>query len=82
MVASYATAPGDVDIGLGERTVVLVEKKSSTGRTWKACGALAIVALCVGTTLFVAWHWSGRPGAAVRSSSVSDFDQTLWRISV
>ncbi|XP_054477271.1 tumor necrosis factor b (TNF superfamily, member 2) [Anoplopoma fimbria] len=58
-MVAYTTAPGDVETGLEERMVVLVEKKSSAGRIFKASLALLVVALLLGGLLF-AWYWSGR----------------------
>ncbi|XP_076593332.1 tumor necrosis factor b (TNF superfamily, member 2) [Chaetodon auriga] len=60
-MVAYTTAPGDVEMGLEERTVVLVEKKSSTGWIWKVSGALLFVALCFGGVLLFAWYWNGQP---------------------
>ncbi|XP_040900414.1 tumor necrosis factor b (TNF superfamily, member 2) [Toxotes jaculatrix] len=56
----YTTAPGDLEMGPTERTVVLVEKKSSTEWIWKVFGVLLIAALCVGGILLFAWYWNGR----------------------
>ncbi|XP_059194881.1 tumor necrosis factor b (TNF superfamily, member 2) [Centropristis striata] len=58
---AYTTAPGDVEMGREERTVVLVEKKSSTGRTWKVSMALLVIILCLGGVLLSAWYWSRKP---------------------
>lgn len=69
-MVAYTTAPGDVEIGLEEKTVVFVEKKSSTGWMWKMSGALLVVALCLGGVLLFAWYWNGRPELMVRRSSV------------
>ncbi|XP_076006304.1 tumor necrosis factor b (TNF superfamily, member 2) [Genypterus blacodes] len=97
-MVAYTAAPADLEMGLGEmglteRTVVLVEKKSSMGRIWKLCGALMTVAMCVGATLFVAWQWNGRPGTSVLSgqpealiekdagAETTDPHHTLRRIS-
>lgn len=70
-MVSYTTAPGDVEMGVEPRTVVLVEKKSSTGWTWKVLGALFITVLCLGGVLLFAWYWDGRQESMVRRSSVS-----------
>ncbi|XP_051263053.1 tumor necrosis factor b (TNF superfamily, member 2) [Dicentrarchus labrax] len=66
-MVAYTTAPGDVEIGLEERTVVMVEKKSSTQRIWTVSGAILIVALCFGGVLLFAWHWSGKPEIMTQS---------------
>ncbi|XP_070822352.1 tumor necrosis factor b (TNF superfamily, member 2) [Chaetodon trifascialis] len=63
-MVAYTTAPSDMEMGLEERTVVLVEKKSSTGWIWKVSGVLLLVALCFGGVLLFAWYWNGRPEMA------------------
>ncbi|XP_042281047.1 tumor necrosis factor b (TNF superfamily, member 2) [Thunnus thynnus] len=60
-MVAYTTAPADVETGLEERTVVLVEKKSSTGWIWKVSGTLLIILLCLGGILLFSWYWNGRP---------------------
>ncbi|XP_070691231.1 tumor necrosis factor b (TNF superfamily, member 2) [Pempheris klunzingeri] len=67
-MAAYTTAPEDVEMGLKERMVVLVEKKSSTGLIWKVTGALLVMALCLGGILLFAWYWNGRPEMMTKSS--------------
>ncbi|KAM9353072.1 tumor necrosis factor b (TNF superfamily, member 2) [Symphorus nematophorus] len=68
MVAYTTTAPGDVEMGDEKRTVVLVEKKSSsTGRMWKMSAALIFVALCFGGVLLFAWYWNRRPEMLTQS---------------
>lgn len=74
-MVEYTTTPSDVEMGLEERTVVLVEKKSSTGRLWKVTGALLFVALCFGGVLLFVWYQNGRPEMLVRSS----FDPKIVR---
>ncbi|XP_031723303.1 tumor necrosis factor b (TNF superfamily, member 2) [Anarrhichthys ocellatus] len=66
-MVAYTTAPGDMEMGLEERMVVLVEKKSSTGQIWKVSLALLVVALCLGGVLLLAWYWSGRPELMTQS---------------
>lgn len=66
----YTTAQSDVEMGLEERTVVFVEKKSSSGRIWKLSGALLFLALCFGGVLLFVWYWNGRPEMLVRSKSL------------
>ncbi|KAF7661046.1 hypothetical protein LDENG_00270510 [Lucifuga dentata] len=91
-MVAYATAPGDVEIGLEERTVVLVERKSCITQIWKVCGALLVLALCIGGALFFAWYWRGRPETAIQSgqtealikdaaTEATDPHHTLKRIS-
>ncbi|XP_041797645.1 tumor necrosis factor b (TNF superfamily, member 2) [Chelmon rostratus] len=60
-MVAYTSTPSDVEMGLEERTVVLVEKKSSTGWIWKVSVALLLVALCFGGVLLFAWYWNGQP---------------------
>ncbi|KAM6994550.1 tumor necrosis factor b (TNF superfamily, member 2) [Tautogolabrus adspersus] len=57
---AYTTTPGDVEMALEDRMVVLVEKKSSSGRILKVLGALLIVALCIGGILLFACYWNGK----------------------
>ncbi|XP_045902082.1 tumor necrosis factor b (TNF superfamily, member 2) [Micropterus dolomieu] len=91
-MVAYTTTLGDVEMGLEDRTVVLVEKKSCTGQIWKASGALLIVALCLGGVLLFAWCWNGRPEIMMQSgqteaqvkedtSKKTDPHYTLSRIS-
>ncbi|CAJ1062850.1 tumor necrosis factor b (TNF superfamily%2C member 2) [Xyrichtys novacula] len=90
-MVAYTTPPGDVELALEERTVVLVEKKSSAGWMWKVSGALLILALCIGGVLLFAWCWngnsemkmhSGRNEAQTRmdTSEKTDHHDTLRRI--
>nr|AEM59514.1 tumor necrosis factor alpha [Etroplus suratensis] len=60
-MVAYTTTPVDVEVGMEERTVVLVEKKSSAGWIWKMFGVLFIVALCFGGVLLFACYWNKRP---------------------
>ncbi|KAM3614834.1 uncharacterized protein V6R79_019643 [Siganus canaliculatus] len=60
-MVEYTTAAGDVEMGLEERTVVLVEKKSSTEWIWKGFVALLLLLLCFGGVLLLTWYWDGRP---------------------
>ncbi|XP_039973827.1 tumor necrosis factor b (TNF superfamily, member 2) [Xiphias gladius] len=90
-MVEYTSAPGDVEMGLEEKMVVLVEKKSSTEWIWKMFGALLLVALCFGGVLLFAWHWNGpetttQPGQAEAlieedSAEKTDLHYTLRRIS-
>ncbi|XP_029307328.1 tumor necrosis factor b (TNF superfamily, member 2) [Cottoperca gobio] len=90
-MVTYTTAPGDVEMALEERMVVLVEKKSSTERIWKASVALLVVVLCLGGILMLAWYWSGRPETMTQSGNTealktdtaekTDPHSTLRRIS-
>lgn len=69
-MVAYTTAPGDLEMGDGEKTLVLVEKKSPSGWIWKVSVALFFVAFCLGGVLLFAWYWNGRPENMVRSGSV------------
>ncbi|KAM7421412.1 hypothetical protein PAMA_015509 [Pampus argenteus] len=64
---AYTEAPGDVEIGLGERRVVLVEKKSSIGWMWKVSLASFIMVLCLGGVLLFAWYWNGQQESKAQS---------------
>nr|XP_019960518.1 PREDICTED: tumor necrosis factor-like [Paralichthys olivaceus] len=55
-MVKYTSAPGDVESGLEESRVVLVEKKSSTDWMCKVLGGLFIVALCLGGVLAFSWY--------------------------
>ncbi|KAG8009849.1 Tumor necrosis factor [Nibea albiflora] len=66
-MVAYTTAPSDLEMGLEERTVVVVEKKSSTDWIWKVTGALLVVALCFGGVLLFAWYWNGKPELLTQS---------------
>ncbi|KAM9852748.1 tumor necrosis factor b (TNF superfamily, member 2) [Aulostomus maculatus] len=65
-MVEYTHAPGDVELGIQERPVVLVEKKSSTDWMWKLFAAFFIMALCVGG-VYLAWKWNGRPEMMTQS---------------
>uniref|UniRef100_A0A667WHG9 Tumor necrosis factor n=1 Tax=Myripristis murdjan TaxID=586833 RepID=A0A667WHG9_9TELE len=51
-------APGTVEAGLGERTVVVVEKIASSRWRWRVCSVVFIVSLCVAGALLFAWYWN------------------------
>ncbi|KAL6109688.1 tnf [Pungitius sinensis] len=85
-MVSYTAAPGDVERGLGEKMVVVVEKKPPVGRLWKTSVALLVAALCLGGILLLAWYWSGRPGLMNQSEQTEalvspDHHSTLRQIS-
>ncbi|XP_035019705.1 tumor necrosis factor b (TNF superfamily, member 2) [Hippoglossus stenolepis] len=90
-MVNYTSAPGDVESGLEERTVVLVEKKSSTGWMCKVMGGLFITALCLGGVLMFSWNWnrsentinSGQTAALTKTDSdeKTDHHETLKQIS-
>nr|Q8JFG3.1 RecName: Full=Tumor necrosis factor; AltName: Full=TNF-alpha [Sparus aurata]CAC88353.1 tumor necrosis factor alpha [Sparus aurata] len=66
-MGAYTTAPCDLEMGPEERTVVLIEKKSSTGWMWKVSVALLIAALCFAGVLLFAWYWNGKPEILIHS---------------
>ncbi|KAM8871232.1 tumor necrosis factor-like [Spinachia spinachia] len=85
-MVSYTTAPGDVERGLDEKMVVLMEKKPSGGALWKMSVAFFVAAFCLGGILLFAWHWSGRPALTTQSGQTealisSDHHSTLRQIS-
>lgn len=65
-MVEYTTSLSNVEMGLDHRRVVLVEKKSSSGRMWKLIGALFCLALCFAGVLLFVWYMNGRPEAPVR----------------
>ncbi|XP_034030090.1 tumor necrosis factor b (TNF superfamily, member 2) [Thalassophryne amazonica] len=67
-MVAYTTTPCDVEVGTEERTVVLVEQKSSSARICKMWVALLVVALCLGVIVVCVWYWSIRPAATVQSN--------------
>ncbi|XP_032375498.1 tumor necrosis factor b (TNF superfamily, member 2) [Etheostoma spectabile] len=60
-MVAYTTTPSDVEMGQEEKTMVLVEKKSSTGWIWTMSVALLTVALCLGGIQLFALYWSRKP---------------------
>lgn len=70
-MTAYRSSAGDVEAGAEERTVVLVERSSAGGWTWKVLGALLVVALCLGGVLLFAWYWSDRTETTVSSASIA-----------
>lgn len=64
-MVAYTAAPADVEMGPEEKTVVLVENKSSTRWMWTV---LLVVALCFAGVLLFAWYWSGRPEMMMHSN--------------
>lgn len=65
-MVNYTTAARDVETGLGKETVVLVEKKSSTGWIGKLFLAMLLVVVCCAGALLFAWYWNGRQEMQVR----------------
>lgn len=69
----YTATASDVEMALEDRTVILVEKKSSSEWIWKVLGVLLIMVLCLGGVMLFAWYWNGSD-MTVRRSSGSEFD--------
>lgn len=65
-MVEYTTSLSSAEMGLDHRRVVLVEKKSSSGRMWKLIGALFFLALCFAGVLLFVWYLNGRPEGLVR----------------
>ncbi|XP_053288649.1 tumor necrosis factor b (TNF superfamily, member 2) [Pleuronectes platessa] len=90
-MANYTSAPADVESGLVEKTVVLVEKPSSTGWMGKVLGGLFIVALCLGGVMMLSFYWnrsesmlkSGQTAALTKTEAdeKTDHHKTLKQIS-
>ncbi|XP_060937363.1 tumor necrosis factor b (TNF superfamily, member 2) [Limanda limanda] len=91
-MVNYTSAPADVESGLEERTVVLVEKSSSTGWMCKVMGGLFIAVLCLGGVLLFSTYWnrsevmkeSGQTATLTkmdRDENKTDHHQTLKQIS-
>ncbi|NP_001033074.1 tumor necrosis factor b (TNF superfamily, member 2) [Takifugu rubripes] len=59
-MVNYMTTASDVEMGLQQKTVVLVEKKSSTGWMGKIILAIFVVVLCCGGALLFVSYWNGR----------------------
>lgn len=85
-MVEYTTSLSNAEMGLDHRRVVLVEKKSSSGRMWKLIGALFFLALCFAGVLLFVWYLNGRPEGLVRRKHfknlctyVRDVDASLTR---
>lgn len=78
-MVAYTTAPCDLEMGPEERTVVLIEKKSSTGWMWKVSVALLIAALCFAGVLLFAWYWNGKPEILVRIRDLFEKPCIFWQ---
>lgn len=64
-MVEFTAAPSDVETGLEPRRLVLVEKRSSSGRMWTIIGALILLVMCFGGALMFVWHLNGKPEATV-----------------
>lgn len=65
-MVNFTAAARDVETGLGQESVVLVEKKSSTGWMGKLLLAMFLVVACCAGALLLVWHWNGRQELQVR----------------
>ncbi|KAM4601354.1 tumor necrosis factor b (TNF superfamily, member 2) [Polymixia lowei] len=65
-MVDYTVTPDDLETGLRERTVVVVEKKSSLHWMWMVCGAILIVALCVTGGRCLTLYFYGGPEATMQ----------------
>lgn len=70
-MVEFTTAPSDMEMGLVPRGVVLVEKKSSSGRMWTMLGALFFLVLCFGGAVLFVRHLNGKAEAMVRRNEKS-----------
>lgn len=91
-MVAYTLTPGDVERGTEEKTVVLVQSKSSVNWFWKVFGALFFMGLCLGAVFVVKWTWNGKvdameqPGqkhaqTEIAAADKSDPHSTLRKIS-
>lgn len=64
-MVEFTAAPGDVEMGLEPRRLVLVEKRSSSGRMWTIIGALILLVACFGGAVLFVWHLNGKAEATV-----------------
>ncbi|XP_075899426.1 tumor necrosis factor-like [Nelusetta ayraudi] len=62
-MVEFTAAQSDVEMGMLPRRVVLVEKKSSSGRMWTMIGALFLLVLCFGGAVLFVWHLNGKEKA-------------------
>lgn len=70
-MVEFTAAQSDVEMGMLPRRVVLVEKKSSSGRMWTMIGALFFLVLCFGGAVLFVWHLNGKAEATVRRNEKS-----------
>lgn len=80
-MAAYTSTAGDVEAGVEERTLVVVEERRVPAAwMWKASGALLMAALCFGGVLLCAWFWSESPERTVRSVSTFSDKESLEKL--
>lgn len=77
-MVEFTAAQSDVEMGMLPRRVVLVEKKSSSGRMWTVIGALFLLVLCFGGAVLFVWHLNGKDKATVRRNEKSNFQHSAW----
>lgn len=65
-MVAYTLTPGDVERGPEEKTVVLVQSKSSLNWFWKVFGVLLFMVLFLGAGFVVMWSWNGKGDAMVQ----------------
>lgn len=65
-MVEYTTSLSNAEMGLDNRRVVLVERRSSSERMWKVIGALFILALCFAGILLFVWYLNGKQEVLVR----------------
>lgn len=64
-MVEFTEALSGVEMGLEPRRLVLVEKRSSSGRMWTIIGALILLVMCFGGALLFVWHLNGKAEATV-----------------
>lgn len=62
-MVEFTVAPSDVEMGLEPRRLVLVEKRSSSGRMWTIIGVLILLVMCFGGAVLLVWHLNGKAEA-------------------
>lgn len=70
-MVEFTAAQSDVEMGMLPGRVVLVEKRSSSGRMWTMIGVLFLLVLCFGGALLFVWHLNGKEEATVRRNDKS-----------
>lgn len=78
-MVNYMTTASDVESGLQQKTVILVEKKSSTGWMGKILLAIYVPVLCCGGALLFVSYWNGSQEMQVRARHLLQaFTQTSY----
>lgn len=77
------TVTGDVETGLQQKIVLLVEKKSSTGWMGKVFMAMLLAVLCCGGAMLLVSYLNGRQARQVRvRRPLQAFTQTSALLSL